>query len=134
MSASWRPGSNFAQTCLMAGLHNADFTENELNAFVSYWAGRHELRNQHAWERAFALRLLKRAVPIFQPVKTLLPPPQQQQKRQTQLQEQPKKLQLQQKNIKKPRVIRFGGNNQTNIRVRVLYHIFIKNEIFLKIF
>lgn len=60
MSASWRPGSNFAQTCLMAGLHNADFTENELNAFVSYWAGRHELRNQHAWERAFALRLLKR--------------------------------------------------------------------------
>ena len=60
MSASWRPGSNFTQTCLMAGLHSADFTESELNSFISYWAGRHELRNQHAWERAFALRLLKR--------------------------------------------------------------------------
>ncbi|WP_295483300.1 DnaT-like ssDNA-binding domain-containing protein [uncultured Succinatimonas sp.] len=59
MSASWRPSSNFTQTCLMAGLHSADFTESELNSFISYWSGRHELRNQHAWERAFALRLLK---------------------------------------------------------------------------
>lgn len=60
MTASWRPGSNFTQTCLMSGLDSADFSESELNSFISYWAGRHELRNQHAWERAFALRLLKR--------------------------------------------------------------------------
>ena len=35
MSASWRPSSNFTQTCLMAGLHSADFTESELNSFIS---------------------------------------------------------------------------------------------------
>ncbi|MGN1282111.1 MAG: DnaT-like ssDNA-binding domain-containing protein [Succinivibrio sp.] len=59
MNTSWRPGSTFAQSCILCGLSDPSFTQGELTAFTSYWAGRHEMRNQTAWERAFALRLLK---------------------------------------------------------------------------
>ncbi len=59
MHAAWRPSAAFAQTALLSGLDGAEFTDKELNAFVSYWQGRPEHRNQHAWERAFAQRLLK---------------------------------------------------------------------------
>ncbi|MGN0895094.1 MAG: DnaT-like ssDNA-binding domain-containing protein [Succinivibrio sp.] len=59
MKTSWRPSSSFAQCCVLCGLSDPSFTQSELTAFTSYWAGRHEMRNQIAWERAFALRLLK---------------------------------------------------------------------------
>lgn len=60
MHSAWRPSTGFAQTALLAGLPDGNFTESELNSFISYWQHRPEQRNQHAWERAFAQRLLKR--------------------------------------------------------------------------
>ena len=59
LHSAWRPSPDFAQTARLAGLDNAEFTEKELRAFISYWQGRPEQRNQHAWERAFAQRLVK---------------------------------------------------------------------------
>ncbi|MBO6259144.1 MAG: hypothetical protein J6M93_07420 [Succinivibrio sp.] len=60
MTEQWRPSAAFSQTCLLVGLDHADFSEQELNSFISYWSGRDELRNQTAWERAFAQRLKKK--------------------------------------------------------------------------
>ncbi len=57
MHYSWRPGPAFVQTALLAGLTDADFTENELQSFIAYWSCKPERRNQNAWERAFAQRL-----------------------------------------------------------------------------
>ena len=59
MTLSWRPQARFHEACLLCGLEDCTFEEKELKAFTSYWAGRHETRNQIAWERAFAQRLLK---------------------------------------------------------------------------
>lgn len=60
MNDNWRPEAGFAQTCIVVGLDNPSFSEQELNSFVSYWSGRDEMRNQTAWERAFAQRLKKK--------------------------------------------------------------------------
>lgn len=60
MHSAWRPSAGFAHTALLSGLPDGSFTEGELNGFISYWQHRPEQRNQHAWERAFAQRLLKR--------------------------------------------------------------------------
>ena len=59
MHSSWRPQANFYQACLLVGLDDCSFTEQDLKAFTSFWSGKHEQRNQIAWERAFATRLLK---------------------------------------------------------------------------
>ena len=59
MHSSWRPQANFYQACLLVGLDDCSFTEQDLKAFTSFWSGKHEQRNQISWERAFATRLLK---------------------------------------------------------------------------
>ncbi|MCR5536360.1 MAG: hypothetical protein K6F05_02995 [Succinivibrio sp.] len=59
MTQDWRPSANFKATCTLCGLETASFTDRELHGFCSYWSGTTELRNQAAWERAFALRLKK---------------------------------------------------------------------------
>lgn len=70
MHSAWRPSAAFAQTALLAGLDSADFSDQELRAFVSYWQGRPEKRNQHAWERAFAQRLSKNREARVRPQRT----------------------------------------------------------------
>ena len=60
MYEGWRPSVTFKEACLISGLSSMDFSEQDLNSFVSYWSGRHEFRNQYSWERSFALRLLKK--------------------------------------------------------------------------
>ena len=62
MTNSWRPTASFHEACVLCGLAESSFTEAELKAFTSYWASKHESRNQVAWERAFAQRLLKQKV------------------------------------------------------------------------
>ena len=62
MTNSWRPTASFHEACVLCGLAESTFTEAELKAFTSYWASKHESRNQVAWERAFAQRLLKQKV------------------------------------------------------------------------
>ena len=62
MTNSWRPTASFHEACVLCGLAESTFTEAELKAFASYWASKHESRNQVAWERAFAQRLLKQKV------------------------------------------------------------------------
>jgi len=59
MTSSWRPTATFHEACVLCGLAESTFTEAELKAFTSYWASKHESRNQVAWERAFAQRLLR---------------------------------------------------------------------------
>ena len=62
MTNSWRPTASFHEACVLCGLAESTFTEAELKAFTSYWSSKHESRNQVAWERAFAQRLLKQKV------------------------------------------------------------------------
>ncbi len=62
MTNSWRPTASFHEACVLCGLAESSFTEAELKAFTSYWSSKHESRNQVAWERAFAQRLLKQKV------------------------------------------------------------------------
>lgn len=62
MTNSWRPTASFHEACVLCGLDESSFTEAELKAFTSYWSSKHESRNQVAWERAFAQRLLKQKV------------------------------------------------------------------------
>ena len=62
MTSSWRPTATFHEACVLCGLAESTFTEAELKAFTSYWASKHERRNQVAWERAFAQRLLRLSV------------------------------------------------------------------------
>lgn len=62
MTNSWRPTASFHEACVLCGLAESTFTEAELKAFTSYWVSKHESRNQVAWERAFAQRLLKQKV------------------------------------------------------------------------
>lgn len=59
MTNSWRPTATFHEACVLCGLAESTFTEAELKAFTSYWSSKHESRNQVAWERAFAQRLLR---------------------------------------------------------------------------
>ncbi len=63
MHDGWRPGPSFAKICTLTGLPGAEFDEADLSGFIGYWTGRRELRNQNAWERAFASRLLKKRQP-----------------------------------------------------------------------
>ncbi|MBQ9275634.1 MAG: hypothetical protein IJ228_12545 [Succinivibrio sp.] len=60
LQRGWRPQGGFAEACLSCGLADAGFSERELSDFVSYWSSRPEQRNQHAWECAFARRLISR--------------------------------------------------------------------------
>lgn len=62
MTNSWRPTASFHDACVLCGLAESTFTEAELKAFTSYWSSKLESRNQVAWERAFAQRLLKQKV------------------------------------------------------------------------
>lgn len=62
MTSSWRPTATFHEACVLCGLAESTFTEAELKAFTSYWSSKHESRNQVAWERAFAQRLLKQKI------------------------------------------------------------------------
>lgn len=62
MTNSWRPTASFHEACVLCGLAESTFSEAELKSFTSYWVSKHESRNQVAWERAFAQRLLKQKV------------------------------------------------------------------------
>ncbi|MGN0901692.1 MAG: DnaT-like ssDNA-binding domain-containing protein [Succinivibrio sp.] len=62
MTLEWRPSPNFHDAAVLCGLVDSTFTEKELKAFTSYWSGRGDMRNSAAWDRAFALRLLKSRV------------------------------------------------------------------------
>ena len=60
MRPDWKPGPNFTNACYMCGLEDPAYEKADLSAFVSYWCSHLEQRNQTAWERAFAQRLLKK--------------------------------------------------------------------------
>lgn len=59
MRTDWKPGPSFAQSCLICGLEDYDYSSKELCAFRAYWNARPEERSQTAWERAFAQRLVR---------------------------------------------------------------------------
>ncbi len=60
MTSDWRPGPGFVVAARLTGLSDTDFTEDELQSFISYWREKPELRNQISWERSFCQRLLKK--------------------------------------------------------------------------
>lgn len=62
MTLSWKPGPNFKDACFLCGLEDPTYQSSELKAFTSYWCAHLEQRNQTAWERAFAQRLLKKRI------------------------------------------------------------------------
>ncbi len=59
MTTTWKPGPSFTQSCMICGLEDSNYSDQELRAFCVYWSSRAEERSQTAWERAFAQRLMK---------------------------------------------------------------------------
>ena len=59
MTTSWKTGPSFSQNCMICGLEDSNYTDQELKAFCVYWSSKNEMRSQTAWERAFAQRLMK---------------------------------------------------------------------------
>ncbi len=59
LDKDWHPGPSFKDAALMVGLSDVNYTTKDLKAFVSFWSSKQEMRNQIAWERAFAMRLLR---------------------------------------------------------------------------
>ena len=59
MTTDWKPGPSFIQSCMICGLEDSNYSDQELRAFCVYWSSKAEERSQTAWERAFAQRLMK---------------------------------------------------------------------------
>lgn len=59
MDSTWQPSGGFATCALSCGLDDCSYSTEDLRGFISYWKGKPEKRSQSAWERAFAMRLLK---------------------------------------------------------------------------
>lgn len=59
MHDGWEPSASFRSIAIQAGLIDYSFNEQELFAFISYWAEQNTTHSQEGWERVFVKRLIR---------------------------------------------------------------------------
>lgn len=59
MHDGWELSASFRSIAIQAGLIDYSFNEQELFAFISYWAEQNTTHSQEGWERVFVKRLIR---------------------------------------------------------------------------